>query len=371
MSSPNTDKHKDFSIVEIKAADADSFSTEAPDYVRKLGDKIRTYQCFSVGKSSITGIALSIFRIVFTNPADIIICSEYRRSFFINLCLLVLARGSLHIVFGMNLSARPFASKYGFLNNLINLIFDRSSKIIVHSIYEAKLFSELHNLPMSRFTFSHWGYDLPSAESHRFQNIEKPFVCMIGRNNRDLDTFAKAVQLAGVRGVAIIPGYIEVRPELEATLEIYRDIPFADCIDCIRNAAANLTLLNDDRRGAGHITVVTALHLGVPQIHSDARVLQEYVPLEFLSHPVPIGDAQAAADAIRAALAAEAPDFPERRRAFARRWLSHASATKRAHEIILALIEGRGLPITENEWDDWLREEKTKSYLKAEFGDSV
>lgn len=350
--------------VEIQAADRSSFSNVMPDYVNELRGTIERYECYSIKDSNFLSMAIGILQIVAFRKPDIIICSEYRRSFFVNLFLIIMSKRSRHVVFGMNLSARPIVFQCDLLNKFINRIFNRSSKIVVHSVYEAKLFSELHNLPMSRFVFSHWGYDLPAVESGRFQYVEKPFVCMIGRNNRDLDTFANAVKLAGVCGVAIIPGYIEVGPELEAALEIHRDVPLDDCIDCIRNAAANLTLLRDDQRGAGHITVVTGLHLGVPQIHSDARVLQEYVPLKFLSQPVPIGDANAAAGAIRMVLASEASDLPERRRAFARQWLSHESATRRVREIILAVVEDRDLPLTENKWDEWLHQEKLKSHVE-------
>lgn len=283
-----------------------------------------------------------------------VISSEYRRSFIVNIALITTLCRARHLVLGMNLSARSITSNRAWLKNLIDRIFARSTLVVVHSIREAHLFAVLHQMPEERFVFSHWGYDLPESESSRFSNSEKPYFCLIGRNNRDVETFCKAVNLAGVRGLAILPGYIQLQTEIEQTLEIYRDLPLADCIDCIRHAAANVTLLRDDDRGAGHITVVTALHLGVPQIHSDVAVLREYLPDSRFSTPVPIGDAEAVAEAMRTVLQTEQVELVDLRRSFAREWLSHERATERTAEIVVALLNDRALPLVSPDWRRWL-----------------
>lgn len=344
--------------LEFSAGERMSIGTEPPAYLRKLAGRRFRAQTHVTGGKGWPAIGWHIFRTILLHRPDVVVSTEYRRCFLVNLALLLTRSRASHLVLGMNLSAQPITSRRPWLKRLIDRIFARSSTIVVHSTREAELFAALHDLPGGRFVFSHWGYDLPPADISRFSASEKPYFCMIGRNNRDLDTFAAAIRLAGARGIAVIPGYLKLDPEVESALEIHRDLSMADCIDCIRNAAANVTLLRDGARGAGHITVVTALHLGVRQIHTDTEVLREYLPSGRFSTPVPIGDAATAAAAMRDALQPEPESRAELRRAFARTWLSHDHAAGRVAAILSATLDGQNLPLTEQKWDDWLRDER-------------
>lgn len=352
---------KPLHVLEVTAVENPSDPEETPAYLSNLAYRVDSFARYYVADGNLIQLGFRILRYLAFSRPNVIISNEYRRSFFVNISLMILRRDTIHIVVGMNLSAKPLQTKINFFDYLINKIFEKSTKIVVHSRYEASLFSALHKLPIGRFAFSHWGYDLPQLTSDRFSGPRAPYVCMVGRNNRDLETFAKAVELAGIHGVAIIPAYVPVDPMLERSLEIHRNLPLADCIDCIRNSKINLTLLRDDQRGAGHITVVTALHLGVPQIHSDAQFLKEYVPFAFLSAPVPIGDAQSVANQILAILKGEPTDAQAKRKEFAERWLSHASAMRRLGEIVLASVDHKELSLTDPEWDQWLDDERRQS----------
>lgn len=352
---------KPIHVVEVTAIENPSTRNDIPAYLRELAPRVTSFARYFVPNGNFILTGFRIFRSLVFAKADVIISNEYRRSFFVNIALMILRRDAIHIVVGMNLSAKPLQTNINLFDYFINKIFKNSTKIVVHSRYEASLFSALHNLPIDRFAFSHWGYDLPQLASDRFSSSRAPYVCMVGRNNRDLETFAKAVELAGIHGIAIVPAYVPVDPMLECSLEIHRDLPLADCIDCIRNSKINLTLLRDDQRGAGHITVVTALHLGVPQIHSDAQVLKEYVPFAFLSAPVPIGDAQGVANQILAILKGEPPGTQAKRKEFAERWLSHASAMRRLGAIVLASVDHKELSLTDPEWEQWLDYERRQS----------
>jgi hypothetical protein len=352
---------KSIHVVEVTAIESPSTPNEIPAYLRDLAPRVTSFARYFIPDGNLILTGFRIFSSLAIAKPNLIISNEYRRSFFVNIALIILRRDAIHIVVGMNLSAKPIKTNIRLADNLIDKIFRRCTKIVVHSRYEAFLFCELHNIPIDRFAFSHWGYDLPQLAGDRFSGPRAPYVCMVGRNNRDLETFAKAVELAGIHGVAIVPAYASFDPMLERRLEIHRDLPLAECIDCIRNSKINLTLLRDDQRGAGHITVVTALHLGVPQIHSDAQVLKEYVPFAFLSAPVPIGDAQGVASKILAILKGEPPGTQAKRKEFAERWLSHASAMRRLGAIVLASVDHKELSLTDPEWDQWLDDERRQS----------
>jgi len=355
--------------LEFIAGDAFSVRRERPSYATGLAAEAISFETHVTGGVGWARIFLHILWMILRRRPRLVISCEYRRAFLVNLALLLTFCHATHVVLGMNLSARPIVARKRLVQRVIDRIFRRSNAIVVHSTREAELFARLHNLPAGRFAFSHWGYDLP-AESNRFDGASKPYFCMIGRNNRDVETFAKALDLAGTRGVAILPGYLPLDPSVEQALEVHRDLPMADCVSCIRNAIANVTLLRDDSRGAGHITVVTAMHLGVPQIHSETEVLREYLCLPVFSRPVPIGDAEAVARAMRAVIAeADTPEASDRaaaRRDFARLWLSNESAARRISGIICATLEGRQIGLADPEWESWL--DRTQPNRNADAG---
>ena len=341
--------------LEFIAGEEIAVSDERPAYAAKLPEGRLTFERHATGGAGWGRIAAHIFRAVLFRRPDIVVSTEYRRAFLVNLALLLAFSRAPHVVLGMNLSARPITSRHRVLQRIIDRIFARSTTVVVHSTKEAELFGALHGLAAGKFAFCHWGFDIPAEDSARFDNAEKPYTCMIGRNNRDVETYAEASRLSGVRGIAVVPGYMQLAPEVEAQLEVHRDLPWLDCISCIRNAAVNVTLLRDGTRGAGHITVVTAMHLGVPQIYSETEVLREYFPDERFGVAVPIGDAKAAAEAIREAVeAGKDDDRIPTRRDFAARWLSQDHAAERLGDVLLATLEGRAVRLTTSEWDAWL-----------------
>ena len=344
--------------LEFVAGDAMSVNRESPAYLKGLNGGNIKFESHIAGGVGWAKIGWSIFRTVFSSAPDLVLSCEYRRAFLVNLALIMTRSRAPHIVLGMNLSAKPIVSRNRMLQGLIDRVFARSTAIVVHSTAEAKLFARLHNLPAERFAFSHWGFDLPADGVGHFNGEKKPYFCMIGRNNRDVDTFAEAIRKAGTRGIAILPSYLQLDPAIEQTLQVYRDLSMSDCVNCIRNAAANVTLLRDGSRGAGHITVVIAMHLGVPQIYSDTEVLQEYFPAPGFGLPVPVGDGSQVAkrmvELLEHAGDAEAHRLSTARQEFARAWLSHASSSSRISEVVLATLEGRRLALIDPDWQHWL-----------------
>jgi glycosyltransferase involved in cell wall biosynthesis len=349
--------------LEFVAGDAMSVRHESPAYLKRLNEGRIRFESHISGGVGWAKISWTILRTVFSRSPDLVLSCEYRRAFLVNLALILTRSRVPHIVLGMNLSAKPIVSRNRILKSLIDRVFARSTAIVVHSTIEAELFARLHNLPIERFAFSHWGFDLPADGYGRFDTETKPYFCMIGRNNRDVDTFAAAIRKAGTRGIAILPSYLQLDPATEQVLRVYRDLSMSECVSCIRNAAANVTLLRDGSRGAGHITVVIAMHLGVPQIYSDTEVLREYFPIPSFGFSVPIGDAEQVAKRMLQVLEqAGDPNIPQintMRQEFARSWLSHDSSSRRISEVVLATIEGRRLTLLDPDWRVWL--EKSRS----------
>jgi glycosyltransferase involved in cell wall biosynthesis len=241
-----------------------------------------------------------MFKLRHLKRYDAIITTEYNIAFVICLRLLLQRLPTRHVVVGLNLSGRPIRLGLAPLDALFNRIFGRLDGIIVHSREEIEQFSALHNLSLDRFAFSPWGFDLPeaSAPSTLFLADQPPYFCMIGRNNRDFETFVMAVEASNSRGVIICGSKDKVLNDVHPLITEYHDLPMEECIACVRHALANVILVNDANRGAGHITAVMAMLLAKPQIFSSVAVLQDYLASEETGIGVPLHDVGAVAAAM-------------------------------------------------------------------------
>ncbi len=266
---------------------------------------------------------------------DVVVTAEYFEAAGMNLRLLLTFSRTRHVIWGLNQSRKALVQK--FVKPVADRLFRRADAVVVHSTREIDLFCDLHGLDRARFNFVHWGFDMPAIAPTAFANGRAPYLCLIGRNNRDLLTFAKGLEGTGLGGVVIADEIPEpVRAVLRAGgIEFILKADFNTCLDCIRNAMASAVLLNDSSRGAGHITMVAAMFLGVPQIVTDTGVVKDYFTHEQHGISVPLGgvdEFRAAAIALR--------DDPARRqrmgadaRAFANAHFTNAAVAARFMEI--------------------------------------
>lgn len=242
--------------------------------------------------SSLRRILSGFFVMQTLSSFDVVVSNEYFIAFGINLRLRLTGCNTKHIVWGLNQSRRLL--DYPGLKGIVSWVFNRSDVIVTHSVREGDIFSKVHNIDRNRFRFAHWGYDLPDITPTLFSTKNSRYVCMIGRNNRDIETFCEGLKGTGLQGVVVTSGLSDddAKSIQQAGIEVHQDLDFNTCLDCIRHAFANVILLKDDMRGAGHITLVSAMFLGIPQIVSSAAVLDDYFIHEEHGLNVTIGSAQ-------------------------------------------------------------------------------
>lgn len=253
-----------------------------------------------LGASLLRRLIFILFMPVKFQKCDIIVTTEYYLSFFLNIRLLLTRCNVKHIVWGLNQSRRLLVFRLGILNKIVNYIFNRANAVVTHSRREAIIFSNTHAIDYQKFRFVHWGYDLPAFQKTRYVNFDDEYVCMIGRNNRDWQTFAEAVEASGIKVVAVCSSISEHdRSTLLATgIRIYENLSMAECLNVIKYSLANVVLVNDDERGAGHITVVSSMLMAKPQIISNVEVLSDYFTDGVHGYTVPISSPEKVSYAI-------------------------------------------------------------------------
>jgi glycosyltransferase involved in cell wall biosynthesis len=282
----------------------------------------------------------------------IIITYEYFSSFGVNLRLLVTFCRTKHVTIGLNQSRRLLKTGIGPIDRLINRVFRRCDRIIVHSRREMVLFSDIHAIPHGRFCFSLWGFDLPHISPTQFSSWPRPYVCLVGRNNRDIGIFTQALAGMPIDGILITAHYQAVPEGLPPNIHVFRDLTQNDTLDCIAHARANLIVLKDNDRGAGHITAVAAMLVGTPQIFSDVEAIRDYLVDGVSAIGIGLGDAMALRRAIEDLLANPAlgAALSANAKSYAERWLTHQGASGRVQLALECLSDNVELPSVDPQW---------------------
>lgn len=283
---------------------------------------------------------------------DAVMTSEYFSSFAINFRLLATLCPTPHITVGLNQSRQLLKSGHAAIDGAINRIFGRGDLYIMHSRKELDLFNRIHHLNLEKLMFSHWGFDHPGVGSDTFRTWPRPYVCLVGRNNRDVDLFCQVCRQLDCDGVIVCSSHQKMPQELPGNVHVFRDLDMERAMSCIKHALANLILVKDGERGAGHITAVAAMLLETPQIASTVEVLSDYLIDGYNCLAVPIGDADAIRDAIAAILSAPdmSAELASNGREYAGRWLSHQAATERVFAAVHKILCGESVQAVDPEW---------------------
>jgi len=299
------------------------------------------------------GLLHILFASVRLRTYDAIAVSEYRLAWALCVRLIFTFARARLVVVGFNQSSRLYRTSVAWLDRLLNLIWRRVGFVIVHSRDEARLFHRLHAIPEDRFHFVHWGYDLP-ALADDYRPPFDDYVCMIGRNNRDVATFCAAVDRAGINGILVTSRQMarQMPAPPSERVRLLVDIPMDECLAIVARSWAHLVLLVDGERGAGHISAVSAMLLGKAHIFSDVDTLADYLIDGFNGIAVPLRDVAAIADA----LVRLRDDRPLRERMagnghdLAAEWMSHEAPTRQLSAVVIAAAEGRSFE-QDNAWD--------------------
>ena len=273
---------------------------------------------------------------------DIVISPEYFVSFGICARLFFTRATTPHICYSFNQSRRLLKFGRPWLDRLVNRIFSTAALFVVHSRHERAQFNRLHDIDLGKLYFSHFAITLPEFRPDIFSQFDKPYVCMVGRNNRDIATFMAAMSGLDIAGVVITSRKAQdAELETPENVSIYYDLDLNACLDCLAHATANVTLVKDGERGAGHITTVFSMLLGKPQIVSDVPSLVDYVVGGRHGISVPLGDVAATRAAIREIV--DRPDLAAQYGAAAKRyadaWFGEEREAKQLGLLIRNVLE--------------------------------
>ncbi len=282
---------------------------------------------------------------------DVVVTTEYFAAFGINLKLFLLRTKIKHIVFGINQSARLLIFGSSVINKIVNKVFNQASLYITCSRTEMALFNRIHDIDLNKFVFSHWGFDLPPVKNDLFANRKKDYIAFVGRNNRDVKTFCDALLGMDINGIIITAKYNKPDFSLPENVEIHYDLDMDSCLSCIRHSKINAVLVNDDDRGAGHITIVAAMLMNKPQIISDVSVIKEYFVDGVHGVSVPVADVESVKQAI---VKLQNEDFylacGKQANEYAKKYFTNDSSSERFIDVAQAVANNQKPDVCNVQW---------------------
>src|SRR5262245_6380925 len=208
---------------------------------------------------------------------DVIVTHAPYMSLYLALAMRLTGRRRPHLAFSFNHGNKRFFGEP--LLTIARAIFPDVGLFVSYSQAERQLLGHRYRIPPSRFPSLHWAVQPPKADGSPPDYAGEPgsYLCCIGRNNRDFETLFEAVRGLKTRIVAVCAADRLKRASVPENVIVRTELSPEECTRLLAGAAASIVPLQDASTGAGHMTIVSAMQLGLPQIITRVDVINDYV----------------------------------------------------------------------------------------------
>jgi glycosyltransferase involved in cell wall biosynthesis len=176
--------------------------------------------------------------------------------------------------------------------------FARVDRFVVFSEAEAGIYSRYFGVPRERFDLVLWGMNVPDVEPGP-AFVGGDYVCAVGGNARDYRTLMEAAQRTPEIAYALV-----VRPEsldglvVPKNVTVHVNVSFARAMNVVRHSRFMVLPLEGAEVPCGHVTMVSAMHLGRAMVVTDSSGVRDYARHEDNALLVPPRDPSALATAM-------------------------------------------------------------------------
>lgn len=288
--------------------------------------------------------------------ADVVITHHPYMTFYIALVYWIFGVKKPHYAFSFNHGNGRFLKGINLL--IARRVFRYVDGFVVFSEKEKEIYGRYYNIPYEKMSFVHWAVKSPEFESEMEFVENRPYICCMGRNNRDFEVFIEAVRKVGVNAIIVCSPHQIDEDSLPRNVIVRYGVSMKEAMGILAESIICVTPLKDASTGAGHITIVSSLQLGIPQIITKLQTVDDYFIHGKHGLYVEQGSVESLSDAI-----SELLDSPEQLKSmsafsqqFSNRWLTE-SASKEFLEMYIKNI-GVGLdpPSEPDGWSAYKKE---------------
>lgn len=177
--------------------------------------------------------------------------------------------------------------------------FLKINRFIVFSTMERDIYAKTFSLPAERFDVVLWGVRTPRVDGAETAHDAGDYVCAIGGNARDYRTLLEAArQLPQIRFVLV------VRPESlrgltpSSNVLVHTNLPEGTTMNVLLHSKFMVLPLIGSEVPCGHVTLVSAMHLGKAFIITESSGVRDYVRNEENALTVALGSVESLVSAI-------------------------------------------------------------------------
>lgn len=202
-----------------------------------------------------------------------------------------------HLAFSFNFTDLPT----GVMRRLMARRFQSVERFVVFSRLERKIYAACFDLPAERFDMLHWGVQAPQVDLDAPPAVAGDYICALGSQGRDYKTLLLAMrrlprlQLVLVAAAANLAGLA-----IPANVTVKTGIPLAQAMNILAHCRFMVLPLKGSAVPCGHVTIVSAMHLGKAVIATASSGLEDYLAPQVTGLACPAHDDAAWAVAIRA-----------------------------------------------------------------------
>jgi glycosyltransferase involved in cell wall biosynthesis len=189
----------------------------------------------------------------------------------------VIARPSdaLHLVFSFNFTNLPT----GVRRVLFRRYLKRADRFVVASSMERKLYSEYFDIDIEKIDLLPWSIRPPVDE------LSKParfgsgrYICAIGSQARDYQTLIESMRrLPSIPLVLVATADSLPRRAVPENVHVMTHVPLADAMNVLAHSQFMVLPLRGASVPCGHVTIVSALHMGKAIVATDSSGLKDYL----------------------------------------------------------------------------------------------
>ena len=185
------------------------------------------------------------------------------------------ARQALHLVFSFNFTDLPTGARRSLLRRYLR----RADRFVVASTIERALYSEYFELEIDRIDLLLWGIQPPIQEltkPARFSDGQ--YICAIGSQARDYATLIEAMRrIPQIQLILVATPDSLPQGVVPANVKVLTNVPLADAMNVLAHSMFMVLPLRGSTVPCGHVTVVSAMHMGKAILSTDSTGLRDYL----------------------------------------------------------------------------------------------
>ena len=226
-------------------------------------------------------------------------------------------RRSAHLAYSFNYTALPTGRRRSAEARALRTI----DRFAVFSNVERTLYAEHFDIPPERIDMLHWGVQPPQLAPDERPVVAGHYICAVGGQGRGYGVLAEAMRrLPNIKAVIVSTPEAVHGLNVPANVDVRLNTTLAEANNIIAHSGFMVLPLRDGEVPCGHVTLVSAMHLGKAIVATSSAGISDYLQDGVTGRLAHAGDSHALATQIEECVAdpVQRDLMGERGRQFAR-----------------------------------------------------